>query len=257
MTPDQHAAGLLHARTSRFRRLVAETRELIRGHLDAAPGSYVSWSGGKDSTAVCILTGTVDHTIPMVRRSRGVDFPEVVDHCASLAATHGWTYHVARGDDAASYLARLAEPDEWGIPRYLDHRRSVSRTKHLDEAEAAIGRPVDGWLYGLRPDESRDRARLLYGTRGRWVSATGHHVCAPLWRWTIADVYALHAAADVPLCAVYDRLSALGVTQRDQRVGYMVGGGGATRGRYRALRRGWPEQWGRLVQLAPWLLDVA
>lgn len=57
---------------------------------------------------------------------------------------------------------------------------------------------------------------------------------------TAADVHAYHHTHGLPLNPVYGRLQALGCPEGSQRVGFMVGGGGARMGRYAWLKRGWP-----------------
>lgn len=125
-------------------------------------------------------------------------------------------------------------------------------TGPLQAAWLAAGRPAPNWT-----GKAADRARLLYSTRGAWTAADGQRVCAPCWDWSTLDVvsYLLHRG--LPLCPVYDRLAELGVPEGAWRVGYMVGDGGARFGRYRWLRRGWPEEWARLAELVPWLREVS
>jgi 3'-phosphoadenosine 5'-phosphosulfate sulfotransferase (PAPS reductase)/FAD synthetase len=235
----------MHARLAGTAKRWDRARRMVAGHLGRSSQSYTSWSGGKDSTAVALLVDELDPAVPVVRRSRGVDFPEVVIYCQELADRFGWTYRVATGDTLETFAARMS----------LDH--APSRTRHLAEAANALGYDPTGWLYGLRQDESPDRRKLLTSTRGAWRGASGHEVCAPLWQWSRLDVLAYLHHRGVGPCPVYDRLEQLGCPDRDQRVGYMVGSGGAHSGRYVWLRRGWPDQFEQLAQQLPWLRDVS
>lgn len=235
----------LHSLLSATRRRWDRALELVAQHLERSPRSYVSWSGGKDSTAVAVLATTVNPDVPLVRFSRGVDFPEVVDYCATLAAERGWNYRVA------------AEPLPPDVS--IEHDRHRSRR----EAEivwmtlcATLGHEPTGWLYGLRRDESDDRRKLLIRTRGAWTSKEGLHVAAPVWDWTLLDVHAWLHHNHIPLCGIYARLTELGAPLGAQRVGYLIGPGGHRTGRYMWLRRGWPHLWAELQHRYPHLHEA-
>lgn len=225
------------------RRRVQAATDMVQRHLADAPESYVSWSGGKDSTAVALLATEADPAIPVVRCSHGVDYPEVVEYCAELAARMGWDYRVATLDRDA-YLARVGVVED--------------DNGSYDDDVATVGISRDaGLLWGLRADESLHRRILLARHRGQFRRATGRLVSAPVWQWSRSDVMAYLTRRGVALCPVYARLDALGCPERDQRVGFLVGGGGALTGRYYWLRRGWPDEWRELCDRLPWLREWA
>ena len=230
----------LHAQLRVFRRRVDRSLQMLTEHL--ADGWYVSWSGGKDSTVCAALAHAVSPGIPIVRRTRGVDYPEIPDYCADLAATRGWDYRVVQVETRDSYLAGLVDAE----PGHGDY---------LAAATTALGYEPTGWVYGLRADESAARAARLRSTRGSAILTTGHGTCAPLWQWSTLDVHAALHHLGIPACPVYARLAVLGCPPDEQRVGYLVGGAGGRQGRYHWLRVGWPDEWRRLTAAVPWLKD--
>ena len=56
---------------------------------------------------------------------------------------------------------------------------------------------------------------------------------------------------NVDPCPIYARLTALGVPVEHQRVGFVIGGGGAGTGRFEWLRQGWPLLWGKVAARWP------
>ena len=237
MDPDTVA---LHARLAAFRRRVDHARDMLAEHI--SDGWYVSWSGGKDSTVCAALAHQVRPGIPIVRRTRGVDYPEIPSYCADLADREGWDYRVVLVESRESYLADLVDAE----PGHGDYLAAATRV---------LGYEPTGWVYGLRAGESAARSVRLRSTRGAATLRSGHRTCAPLWRWSTLDVHAAHHYLDIPLCPVYARLAALGCPPEEQRVGYLVGGAGGRQGRYHWLRVGWPDEWRRLVVDVPWLAE--
>lgn len=217
---------------------------MVSGHLGIAPNSYVSWSGGKDSTVVAHLTHAVNPAVPVVRLSHGVDYPETVTYCADLADAQGWSYVLGVAGDSDSYLNHVA-------------LHETDNSSYLADTSAALGFRPDGFLYGLRAQESRDRAIHLASRRGAWTTRDGIRGCSPIWQWSTLDVWAYFAHHDIPPNPVYARLTELGAPEGAHRVGFLVGGAGARMGRYYWLRRGWPTEWEALAARLPWLRSMS
>lgn len=235
----------LHGMLARTQRRFDQARQMVADHMGTAPRSYVSWSGGKDSTAVCLLAAEVAPDVPMVHRSHGVDYPEVIEYCADLAGARSWVYHLAVCNTAEDYVRLLVSATD-EMPWAGRHAANM----------AAIGYEPDGMLYGLRCDESHDRRVLLASHHGTWAGKHGL-TTAPCWNWSGLDVAAFLDLNDVSPCPIYARLEALGAPPGALRVGFVVGGGGARMGRYVWLKHGWPDLYAEALALCPWIADVS
>lgn len=237
-------AARIHGRLTLTQRRWERAREMVAEHLTISPNSYVSWSGGKDSTVVAHLTHSMAPDVPILRLTHGVDYPETITYCDALAAEQGWPYVLGVAGDADTYLRRV-DTDE------------TDNSSYLSDATAALGYRPGGFLYGLRAEESRDRALHLASRRGAWTTRDGLRGCAPIWQWSTLDVWAYLTHHRIPVNPVYARLTELGAPETAHRVGFLVGGAGARTGRYYWLRRGWPDEWERMAVRLPWLRSVS
>lgn len=240
-------SALLHARLTSTRRRFARAAEETAAHIDRR-GGYVAWSGGKDSTVCAHLAASVRPGAPIVTYVAGTEYPEVLPYCTEVADSFGWRWEEHQTGDIMEHLRAggdVGDAEWWEI--------MIAGPAKL--AHAAHG---SGLVWGLRADESHARAMMLWSTRGEHTRKTdGVTTWAPLWQWSSADVYGYLAAHDVPPCPVYDRMEQLGMSEVERRVGRMLGRRGATTGRYAWLKLGWPSEWERLAQVAPWLRDVS
>lgn len=104
---------------------------------------------------------------------------------------------------------------------------------------------------GLRAEESPQRQALLASRQGAWQNREGMVTWEPVWDWTLEDIWAYHAANNLPRSPVYDRLEAVGCPREHQRVSLMIEGHAVTTGRLVWLKRGWPDEWARLAHHLP------
>src|SRR5690606_23595768 len=138
----------------------------------------------KDSTVVAHLATSIDPAVPVVRFSHGLDFPEVVEHCATLADRYGWDYRVVQ----MATFAEFAERIEAALRDVDAAVRTHADPRHHEMVTAALGWEPTSLLWGLRADEST--RRTLNGvTRHR---ADGVTTVAPLYGWSSLDVHAYH-----------------------------------------------------------------
>jgi 3'-phosphoadenosine 5'-phosphosulfate sulfotransferase (PAPS reductase)/FAD synthetase len=113
----------------------------------------------------------------------------------------------------------------------------------------AIVVAAGGVVLGLRQEESAGR-RMNVATRGLlYMRASGLWVSQPIARWSTLDVHAFCAAADVPLLPVYLCVDPGADWRRLRKSWWVCGGGPARHGHYGWLRRWWPEQWRRAVEI--------
>ena len=214
------------------------------------PG-YLSFSGGKDSTAVAILIKELGLSIPLVYFASDLDYPENETYVQDIATKYDLPLHVIQSPSLEKIL------DDGAFFTHFKDSKNIAPSSyrkakiHLPALEAAegIGRSV---YWGVRADESSGRSALLNPTRGlTYYKSLDTMMCAPLWNWTSMNVSSLFLRYNVPLNPIYDKLSNLGVPPDKQRVGSILDGNGLDFGRITHLKRGWPELYEQLRRRYP------
>lgn len=111
-------------------------------------------------------------------------------------------------------------------------------------------RGFDGVALGLRAEESHGR-RMNAQVRGAiyQYKRDGLWACQPIWDWSYDDVWAYIVSAELPYCAVYDRL--WDAPEADQRLSYWAGETKRRHGRYAWLKRNYPELFNELAARIP------
>lgn len=176
----------------------------------------VSW--GKDSVVVAHLCRIADPAVPLVHlrpTNHNPDCDAVRD--AYFAAFPGQLYSEVRIDYADLHARRLPHQD-------LD--RETDRRWYAAIREGA--RPYRGrHILGIRADESAGRRM-----RQRVYGESSPHGCAPITRWSTADVFAYLAVHGLPVHPAYAMLGG-GRWSRDRlrvaEIGDTRGTGGGRR----------------------------
>lgn len=278
------ASGLnvdtLHSLLPVQKQRVASAREMIETHVSSGVGGYVSWSGGKDSTALVHMIHLLHPELPVCWFHSGLEYPETEEYVQRLAEQWELNLHIIHAKIDA--LTLLRETQAWrhasdknsldteapgeptsaptettdalaltlsnaGIPAKRFHDNLIAEPSA--QAHSMFGA---GELCGLRGEESTPRRRLLYPNGGKYVrQSDGSRVCAPLWNWSVQQVGAYYEENRIPLNPVYARLAELGVPERDRRAGLMFDAGGLFMGRATWLRLGWPGVWSTIRTALP------
>jgi 3'-phosphoadenosine 5'-phosphosulfate sulfotransferase (PAPS reductase)/FAD synthetase len=177
----------LRACCSEYHKHVAVGLKVVHEALES--GRWVlSWSGGKDSTAMVHLVRSVALDIPIMVQFDDCDWPEKRPYIDRVAKSQGWEYHAVEPTfsvwEAASRL-RL------GMDNICAQSHALTKDSFLrllDEKRRQLG--CDGVFLGLRAAESRSRAMNAY-TRGMlYERKDGTRRCCPLVFWTVEDVFA-------------------------------------------------------------------
>lgn len=232
------------------RRRSASVLDRVAAHLDSH-GGYVSWSGGKDSTAVVSLARQVRPDVPVCLFDSGLEFPENLAYIHDLADQWHLNLHVIKAEpDALTVMAagggwNHAAETTWDAPDLHD----TLITRPAQQARTRFG---NAELWGLRAAESTARRMLLTPGDGEFARADGTIVLSPIWNWRDIDVTGHLAGQGVPENPVYAKLRSLGATGHALRVGLMWDGSELhSTGRATWLRRGWPEEWQRITTALP------
>lgn len=228
--------GRLHAESRAFQdRLISALAAVTRA-LQRSRRPYIAFSGGKDSLAVTAIVHAVAPEVPLVWSDDELEYPESVAYIDALRAVAGPQLTITLGwAEHAGWFRPWTERPYWREP----FEGAIAVDGPVDDWQADLG--YDLTFLGLRMEENRRRRDWLIQTGPIYASRQGTlRRCCPLWDWTADDVWALIAAWGLPYNRVYDRLEALGVPRRSQRVGPLP------LARRNDLEAGWPDLLARL-----------
>jgi len=231
----------LRGRLRAFTRKVERALDVIAG---AAPPVGIAFSGGKDSTVVLDLVRRVFPDAPAGFFDSGAELQDTLDLVA--ATTNVQTIPALDG----GLIELCRQNGYWG------HEPEADDPQPVDFAEALIYAPARAFVernglqtvaLGLRAGESVGRRfnAIKKGERYR-VADDVAHLCPIQW-WSEDDVWAYIATRELAYNAAYDKMTALGVPRKHQRICTNLGTDAASFGRYVYLRQIDPELWNRLA----------
>ncbi len=224
--------------------------------IEAANQGAHTWrlglSCGKDSTALALLLHDMGATITAMSVKDDLDYPGEELYARTLAARCQIELEILR---PAISLQGFLREQQISLVNDLHSRAAELSREHfyalLDQHRATMG--YDAVMLGLRMAESRGR-KMNVITHGATYTRKRDEltVCQPLARWEAIDVHAFLMSHDVPLLPVYGCIDP-GMTWLDLRKSWWVAGGGPARmgSHYAWLRRWWPAQWERAVEIDP------
>lgn len=240
---------IVHASSAQFRRRVDESLRVIAESV--AHGAIgVSFSGGKDST--CVLD--------LVRRVRPDAVGAFFDSGAELMSTRD----IVRRYELRTIFPRLTMQE---MARYAGWwgAEPVDHDATFDAKAVLIQEPAETFVvrerlrviaHGVRAEESGARVMHVRSRGSLYRGADGTWVCMPIAKWSTADVWAYIASRGLRYNTAYDRMAALGIDRRLQRIGGTLGERGSGWGRHEILRTIEPETWTELRREFP-LLGVS
>lgn len=201
MTAEQNACWLLHSRTASFIKREFRARNIIQSALKRAKFA-ISWSGGKDSTAMTHLALSVDPELPVITQFDDCDWPEKAPYIEHMAARNFIPafYPVAPG---FSVWEKVLETEIGGddICKLSHPITRDAFIQPLSDQQKRLG--CDGVFLGLRDAESKARA-MNRRTRGcLYRTAGGQWKCLPLAEWSAVDVFAYHVKHHLPINPLY------------------------------------------------------
>ncbi len=272
-----------HARTQAFARRVERARVAILEAMalpavassSVRPG--VSWSGGKDSTAMthlAVVLAGLGRAVQVVSEKDDLDYPGEREYVERWAAEWGADLEILT--PPVSPRAWIEEAAARGEIRSYDdvHTRAAGLSKacfyNVMEASNA-GRPLV--MLGLRREESNARdwvavksARAAQKRRRDesegptsgltyWHKGSSQWRCVPVSEFRGLDVYAYLARYDIEPLPVY---RCLALMHRDRpwmlRKSWWLPGGHAADGQVAWLRRYYPSLY---RQLCAWMPDAS
>lgn len=174
-----------------FERKLERAKAAIWQMLAVCSKPVISCGGGKDSTALAILTRQIDPSVPLVCGDPPNPLSDREEHLQNLFAwLGGEIQRVPYSWDVAAVLAGKAK-----YPDNLKQRTLAAWHK---------SHGVDGVFLGIRAAEARYR-RLNFYSRGFVYQTRAGWRCQPLARFTADECLAVALLNDAPINPVYTR----------------------------------------------------
>ena len=192
------------AQTHVHRRRVKWAKEIVYEMIRKCDAPYISWSGGKDSTAlvhlICVEMGL---NVPVVSLVTDIEPPNTESYMTRLAGMWGLDLEIIR--PPISFRQWLA-----------DHANEVDLYGQVATGHTAIGGIWDdtirnweagsvytGNFWGIRRDESRGR-ELNYRSRGAVYQMRNEYWrAAPFSGWEAKDIFGYCETHGVELMRLY------------------------------------------------------
>jgi 3'-phosphoadenosine 5'-phosphosulfate sulfotransferase (PAPS reductase)/FAD synthetase len=190
----------LRARTSEYKRHVGYAVAAVHAAHDAAR-MVISWSTGKDSSAMTHLVRAIYPDTPIMIQFDDCDWPTKRAYADRVAAAQNW--HAHKVEPTFSVWDRM-QSGEIGREDFCAQSHSLTQDaflKPLAEKQRELG--CDGVHMGLRADESKARNVHLRSRGELYQIASGEWRCCPLARWTSEDVFAYLTAHNVEINPCY------------------------------------------------------
>lgn len=259
LTPEDHRVWEgwrrtfgLHARTQRFRRAVDLAKRTAERALEGAVTPSVSWSGGKDSTALThLLRVELGVDVVAMCEKDDLDYPGEEDYVRGLATSWGLRLEIVRPP---------VSPLGW----LLQRRGLLSAGEDMHSRSAGLSKACfygvmeraneghDLILWGLRAEESGRRRSLLTSKGANYTLKSGMRRSAPLAFWTGLDVFTYLQAHGVEPLPVYRCCGWLPEHRRAPwliRKSWWIPGAHAGHGAAAWLRRYWPSLYAKLAEV--------
>lgn len=241
----------MHSRSREHQRRVAAAMRTTERALNTSQLPFVSWSGGKDSTALSALVLSIDPTVELASEKDDLDYPGEETYVTGLAAR--WRAQL-------KILRPPISPAQW----ISEHRHELamsddfhSRAAGLSKAcfynvMAAHDRTRDLVFLGLRAEESvhRQKARAANGID--YVRRDGIRICTPIADWTGIDVFAFLFAREIDPLHVYRCIGFMHEREPWRlRKSWWIPGDRGRHGGATWLRRYYPSLFRRLLEWFP------
>lgn len=239
----------LQANLPRFRRNVERSLGIIREALEEEPASYVSWSGGKDSTVLLDLVRKIRPDIPIVHVRTDIEYPDCKEWVDQFIWERGLNVTILEPPSAWQVLVEEGGP--FGQVNVATSRidKECFFEPLAKEAEAKGYRQV---FLGLRAEESR--ARLInLRARGTRYYNQGRDLWTvlPLAWWSARDIFAYHVINDLPWEPIYDRVFLHPDPERIREGWWTTGQTAYEHGMGDWLRYHYPDLWRRAKETWP------
>lgn len=204
---------LVLASSAAWQRKLYAALAIIEQALRKSRKPYIAYTSGKDSHAVMILCEMVRPGITLAWSDDELELPETLQMMemlrrigAPLRTFHGAATH-------AHWFRPWSDRPYWRDP--MPGTEALGR----DFQDVLAEDGYDLVYLGLRMEENSRRRNWLLQSGPTYGGTTIIRRCNPIYDWSADDVWALIAHAQVPYNRAYDKLDAIGVPRKSQRVG--------------------------------------
>jgi phosphoadenosine phosphosulfate reductase len=183
-----------------FQRKLKKAREIRDQALSDIQNGYISWSGGKDSTALLFLIREVEPDYLAVYRDADTMLPNSLEYIKRIVKKYNINLQVINAPFSIwDYYHEY--------PEHLDDIVHRSSTVNFEGFKSTMNKfsndgNFDGMFWGLRAEESNARLKNLQ-LRGATYILNKKIVCNPLAWWKGEDIFAYLIGNNIEIHPAY------------------------------------------------------
>lgn len=192
----------LHSKKPYFKKLVENTKKIIENALLKAR-FCISWSGGKDSTALVHLVKSIDidDSIPIIIQFDDCDWPEKQEYVNLVSQEQSWEFYSV---EPSFSIWEAVKNYRIGYDNICSLSHDITKDGFIAPLEKEQKElSCNGVFLGLRAAESKMRATALYSHGHTYQLKSGAWKCCPLWQWKTIDVFSYLISNDIPINQCY------------------------------------------------------
>jgi len=231
-----------------FKRKVERARELIKKALKQSQKPYLSWSTGKDSTAMLVLVAEQKPDITVMMYDSGYELPENKSYAEYVTKLLGIkNVEIVRPPEGLDPLEEKVKAGFYDL-------KAIAKVN-----ERVMMKPIRGWaqkggydlaFIGLRKEESIARRSVMkMNGELHWCKKNKIWQCYPMADFTGEEVFALLAYFGIKPHPVYDKTKFK--ERKWVRVNWWIQSAGAEKGAVVWLRYYYPELYQKLAERNP------
>lgn len=224
--------AMIHSKLETFAFRVNKAKKIIENALNCAGSPYVALSGGKDSTVVYALVREYIPSVISVWSDDEWFLPETIEYVERLRKN---------GGDVRQIRTEAVHSDWFKISGNWDGIQDYAHNNGFDCV-----------FLGLRQEESATRrihlqkmGSLFFAKKDRFWH------CNPIYDWSWRDVWAYIVSNGLDYNKAYDKLEAIGVAPKNQRIGPLAVDRVLGYGQIAILKKGWPDLYNLFVEKYP------
>jgi 3'-phosphoadenosine 5'-phosphosulfate sulfotransferase (PAPS reductase)/FAD synthetase len=190
----------LRSKTFEYKRHLDQAKRIIYNALEKGNG-VISWSSGKDSTAMTHLIKSISPEIPIIIQFDDCDWPEKKLYVERVSQTQNWNYHVAEPDFSVwgkSFEYKIGDENICS-QNHIFTQESFLSLLRLKQNELGC----DLIFLGLRAEESHSRYLNIIKRGSLYQVKNEDWHCLPLANWSVEDVFAYLVENDIEINPCY------------------------------------------------------